>query len=337
MIKPKFLEKKGTIGIVAPSDGFKDGKYKDASLKGAKKLETLGFNIIYSPSCFNSINGRSNSAKTRAKEFEEMYFNPDIDILLAISGGEYEMEILKYLPLNKMSKNPKLFAGYSDNSLLCFILLTNLEIINIYGHNLYELVHNHEVIDNYIKALQGEFLPQLEIVDVSNEDYDYNDKTINEKYKIDYKNNWKLMNCENVDVEGIIIGGLIDNLCCICGTKYDKVKRFIKKYKDDGFIWYFDICLMSTEEVKRALFQFKNAGWFKYAKAIMIGRPVFQSDSFGISYQDNMFDELKELNIPILLDVNISHIPPSFHMINGLKARLTYKNNKGKIEYKEDK
>ena len=335
MINPKYLKKSGTIGIVAPSDGFSDGKYKEASLKAAKKLENMGFNIVYSNSCFNSVNGRSNDAKIRAKEFIDMYFNTDIDILLAISGGEYEMEILKYLPLKKMSEKPKLFAGYSDNSLLSFILLTNLEMINIYGHNLYELVHNHKVIDDFIDSLQGKNIIQEEIRDVSKEDYDYSEKVIKEKYKLDYKNNWKLMNRDKVDVKGIVIGGLIENLTSICGTKYDKVNRFIKKYKEEGFIWYLDICLMPPEEVKRALFQFKNAGWFKYAKAIMIGRPIIQSDSFGISYQDNMYDELKELNIPIILDANISHIPPSFSMINGRIARLTYDGKLGRIEYKE--
>ncbi len=338
MITPKFLKKNGTIGIVAPSDGFEDKKFKEASLRGAKKLEDLGFKVKYSNSCFKSKNGRSASARIRAKEFKEMYFNDDIDILLAISGGEYEMEILKYLPWKKMKENPKLFAGYSDNSLISFLLLTNLEMVNIYGHNLYELAHDHEVIDSYIEALQGNFLTQTEIKDVSREDYDYSEDTITREYKIDYKNDWKIYNAASISLKGIVIGGLMDNLNCICGTKYDKVKKFIKKYKDDGFIWYFDICLMSPEEVKRALFQFKNAGWFKYAKAIMIGRPIIQSDSFGISYQDNMIDELKDLNIPVLLDVNISHIHPSFHMINGKKAKLSYINGIGKIEYlKEEK
>lgn len=333
MIIPKFLRKSGTIGVVAPSDGFTEEKYKVASLKAVKKLEKLGFKVKYANSCFSSINGRSNDARTRAKEFKEMYFNPDIDILIAISGGEYEMEILKYLPLKKMQKCPKLFAGYSDNSLISFIFLTNIELINIYGHNLFELVHNHETIDNYIEALQGRFLPQKEIKDVSKKDYDYSNEVIIEKYKIDYKNDWKLMNANSVNVEGIIIGGLLDDLICICGTKYDKVKRFITKYKDEGFIWYFDICSMSSEQVKRALFQLKNASWFKYTKAIAIGRPIIQDDSFGISYQDNMYDELKDLKIPIVLDVNISHIPPSYHVVNGLKVRLTYNDVNGKIEY----
>jgi len=336
MITPKFLKKSGTIGIVAPSDGFPEGKFKDATLVAENKLRALGYEVKYAKSCFNSINGRSNDAKTRAKEFTEMYFNRNIDILLTISGGEYEMEILKHLPLKAMQKHPKLFCGYSDNSLISFILLTNLEVVNIYGHNLYELAHEHEVIDSYLEALQGNFLPQEEIKEVSKEDHDYNDDVINKNYTIDYKNNWKLLNAVSVDVRGIMIGGLIDNLNCICGTKYDKVKRFLSKYKNEGFIWYLDICLMSPEEVKRTLFQFKNAGWFKYARAIMIGRPIIQSDSFGITYQDNMFDELKDLNIPIILDVNISHIPPSYHVVNGKKARLTYVEGKGKIEYLEE-
>lgn len=334
MITPNFLKKNGTIGVVAPSDGFIDKKYINASLKAAKKLEKLGYKVVFSKNCFSSINGRSSDAKTRSKEFLKMYFDSNIDILIALSGGEYEMEILKYLPLKKMKKNPKLFCGYSDNSILTFILLTNLEIVNIYGHNLYEIIYNHKVIDNYLSAITGVFKPLEEIKNVSKKDYDYNRKVIKDEYKLDYKNNWKIFNCNNnLNINGILIGGLMDNLNCLCGTKYDKVKNFIKKYRDEGFIWYFDICLLSPEEVKRSLFQFKNAGWFKYAKAIMIGRPIIQSDSFGLTYQDNAYDELKDLNIPIIMDVNISHIPPSCHVVNGKKVKFTYSDSKGKVEY----
>ena len=41
--------------------------------------------------------------------------------------------------------------------------------------------------------------------------------------------------------EGRMLGGCIDILSLICGTKYDKVKEFNEKYKEDGIVWYFDI------------------------------------------------------------------------------------------------
>ena len=333
MIVPKFLKKNSTIGIVAPSDCFPSGKYKTAALRGAKKLESLGYSIKYAPSCFNSINGRSNDAKTRAKEFVDMYFDDSIDALIAISGGEYEMEILDYLPLRKMKKHPKLFCGYSDNTVLSFVLLTNLEMINIYGHNLYELAHEHEVINNYLKAIQGKFLPLEEIKDVADKDYDYENKIIKSKYRINYRCDWKVYNSKDIDVKGIMIGGLIDNLYYIHKTKYDKVRRFIRKYRDDGFIWCFDICLFSPDKVRQALKKFKESGWFKNAKAIMFGRTIIKNKK----YEQYILKELKELNVPIVLDVNVSHIPPSYHIVNGKRVRLKYTSGKGKINYLEER
>ena len=43
-----------------------------------------------------------------------------------------------------------------------------------------------------------------------------------------------------MDVTGRLIGGCIDVLKDIIGTKYDGTLDFIEKYKDDGIIWYFD-------------------------------------------------------------------------------------------------
>lgn len=330
---PKFLKRNGTIGVVAPSDGFKDAKYIEACIKSEKKLKELGYTIKYSNNCFNSKNGRSSDGETRAKEFMKMYLDPNVDIIISISGGEYEMEILKYLPLRKIKNKPKLFCGYSDNTVLSYVFLTNLEMINIYGHNFYELFKEHEVIENYIKTLTGDLTELKELKEVSSKDFDYESKELNKKYKIDSHKDWKLMNCEKTDVTGIMIGGLIENLISICGTKYDKTKSFIKKYKDEGYIWYIDICLMSPEFLKRSLFQLKNASWFKYAKAILVGRPIITETDDGVDYHDVIYDELKDLNIPLILDFDISHIPPSSHVVNGAKARLTYKNNEGKIKF----
>ena len=333
MIEPKYLKTNGTIGIVAPSDGINNEKGKESCLKAEKKLINMGYKITYSTSCFNSQNGRSADAITRAKEFSKLYFNKKVDILIAISGGEYEMEIIKYLPLRKMKKYPKLFCGYSDNSILTFIMLTNLEMINIYGHNLYELSHNHEVIDNYLDAIKGKFHSLTELKKVSEKDYDFINDKINDDYNLDCDASWKVFGDLKINTTGILIGGLLDDLICICGTKYDKVRNFTKKYKDSGFIWYLDICTMSPESVKRALFQLKNSGWFRYAKAILVGRPIFKYDAFGTSYIDNMYDELKDLNIPIIFDFDVSHIPPSYHLINGKKVKLVYENELGKINY----
>ena len=117
---PKALDKCGVIGVVAPSAGFTEDKFMVMCDNAKNKLESLGYEIKYSESCFNDINGRSNTSLVRAKEFKEMYLDKNIDILISLSGGEYEMEILDNLDLDVIKNSPvKLFCGW----VLCLTVL----------------------------------------------------------------------------------------------------------------------------------------------------------------------------------------------------------------------
>jgi len=334
---PKKLKNGGTIGVIAPSSGFTEEKFLTMCENAKKKLEILGYNIVYSDSCFKDYYGRSNNSLERAKEFNKFYLDKDIDIIISLSGGEYELEILDNIDLDKIKKYPKkLFCGCSDNTMLTFLLTTYCDIASCYGHNFYEIGINHEVINEYLEFLKGNNNRSIEIKNVEEKDESWKSTVPQIEYNCNYHNDWKIYPREkNIDVEGMIIGGLLDNLICICGTKYDKVNKFLEKYKEKGFIWYLDICTLSPEEVKRGLWQLKNANWFKYIKLFIIARPINQGDSYGKNYRDNMYDELKDLNVPIIFDANIGHIAPSYHIYNGAIARVTKDSKLGIIEYIE--
>ena len=141
---PKRLDKYGKIGVVAPSAGFTEYKYKVMCDNAKNKLEKMDYNILYSESCFNDLNGRSNTSVARAEEFMKMYLDKNVDILISLGGGEYEMEILNNLDLDIIKKSSiKLFCGCSDNTMLTFLLTTYCDIASVYGHNFYEMGIKH--------------------------------------------------------------------------------------------------------------------------------------------------------------------------------------------------
>ena len=161
---PKRLKNKGTIGVIAPSAGFTEDKFLTMCDNSKKRLEELGYNVVYSDSCFNEYYGRSNTSLIRKEEFKKFYLDKDIDIIISLSGGEYEMEILDELDLDELKKYPKkLFCGCSDNTMLTFLLTTYCDVASCYGHNFYEMGINHEVMDNYISFISGKDKDLIEI------------------------------------------------------------------------------------------------------------------------------------------------------------------------------
>ena len=121
----------------------------------------------------------------------------------------------------------------------------------------------------------------------------------------------------DMDVIGRIIGGCIDVLKDLIGTKYDGTIDFIDKYKDDGIIWYFDNFALKSEDLFNSLWHMKQAGWFKYAKGFLIGRTYSAQDVEDFTYIDALKKGIGCLGLPVVFDLDIGHQLPQWTIING--------------------
>ncbi len=333
MIYPKFINKNSVIGIAAPSDGadsiVKINRYKNAY----KRLKKLGFNVFLSDNLFNSEEGRSADAKKRAQEVNDMFLN-DTDLIMCASGGEFLVEILPFVDFNLLKENPKFVAGFSDPTALLYPITTKLDIASIYGKNFSNFGSEklHESEDAFLKLITGDILEQ--------ESYPlYEDEYIKkitglESYNLGKEVKWQVLDNKNVCVSGRVIGGCMDIISVLSGTKYDGGVDFCERYKDDGIIWYFDNCELSCEEVIRVLWKFNELGYFKYAKAIIFGRFGSVSSMFGYDERSCLSKSvLSNLNIPIIFGADFSHKGPCLNVINGAIINIRIQNFKGIISF----
>ena len=75
----------------------------------------------------------------------------------------------------------------------------------------------------------------------------------------------------------------MDCLVNLTGTRFDKTKDFIERYKEDGIIWFLEACDLNVFSIRRAMWQMEQAGWFEHVKAFLIGRPLcFGQDMMGL-------------------------------------------------------
>ena len=138
------------------------------------------------------------------------------------------------------------------------------------------------------------------------------------------------------EFSGRLIGGCIDCLVTLCGTGFDKVSEFNEKYKKDGFIWFLESCDLNPISVRRAVWQLDNAGWFKYMKGVLVGRPYRQDipEAFGLNYYDSITGVLGKYDVPILMDLDIGHLPPTMPIISGALADVKTGDNSISIKYR---
>ena len=333
---PSFLKKGDTIGVLATSCGSNVNPYRIKTMQALKNLEKLGYKIKKGHRIYRNTNAVSAPHDIRAKDFMSFYKNKNINVLWSTGGGELMMGMLPYIDFEKISKLPaKLFIGFSDNTTLTFTLTTKCDVATLYACNItsfsYDTLHidtldtlslltNNKLSFDSYPFYQGLIKPStpLEFID----------------YEEEVK--WLSLSEKDEEFEGRIIGGCIDVLVSLVGTKYGDISTFLEKYKDDGFIWYFDNCELNSCGLYRALFQLKEAGFFKYVKGFLIGRNGSSFEPLGYSFKQALIDTLSSYNVPIIYDVDISHISPKIPIINGAIAKVTYKNNKGNITYKLD-
>ncbi len=331
MIYPDKIKKGDTIGICAPSGSVID-KVKKMRLKNAhRNLKNYGYKVIETAHVQkDTLDPIYNEIK--ARELEELYLNPDVKYIMCASGGDFLIEILNFINFDIIKNNIKWLQGYSDPTGLLYTITTNYDIATIYGYNAttYGMSKWHPSITSGLAQIEGISKTQKSFTYYQETHTEY--KTGLEGFLEEKRVKWKGLHQEKeITMQGRIIGGCLDVILNIIGTKYDKTKEYVHKYRNDGIIWYFDNFGLDNESLIRAMWQLKNAGYFDYCKGIVFGRSNRNESFYNISFKEALARSLDDLNVPIIYDADIGHKDPTITIINGSLATITLTNGKGQI------
>lgn len=335
MIYPSFIKENACIGVPAPSAGADNAERINKSLNAKKTLEKLGYKLVLSKNLLKSEKGRSAPAKERAKEINDMFRNKNVDMILCAAGGEFLVEILPYIDFNAIKENPKFIAGFSDPTGLLYPITTKLDIATIYGQNFTSFGSEslHQSQKDFLEIVKGN-LKEEHSYDLYEGEY-LEKKTGLENYNLTEKVYWNTLDNKPVNLKGRIIGGCFDLIANIAGTKYDGINEFNEKYKNDGIIWYFDNCKLSKEETIRVLWKMNELNYFKYAKGVIFGRFGVDESRYNYDVKSCLEDSiLKELNVPVIFDADISHKAPCLTIVNGSITEINIKDGKAKVLFK---
>ena len=343
---PEFLKEKGTIGFVAPSFGCAIEPYYSAFNNAIKKWEEMGYKLNLGPNCFASNGvGISNEPRLCGEELSEWYCDEENDIILSCGGGELMCETVPFMDFERMKNaTPKWYMGFSDNTNFVFLSTILMDTAAVYGPcaSTFGMEPWHDAVQDAWDVLCGKKdtvtgYDLWEKEGVKDEEhpllpYNVTEPVVIKKYLCE--NGVAAETQEDISFEGRLIGGCMDVLQMYPGTPYDKVKEFNEKYKEDGIIWFLEACELNLMSIRRCLWQLKQAGWLEYLKGFLIGRPMlFGEESFGIDQYRAVTDVLAEYNVPIIMDLDIGHLPPMMPIISGSTAKVTVKGNDVSIQY----
>lgn len=202
-----------------------------------------------------------------------------------------------------------------------------------------------EDLENMTKEAEGQNKNIIEDLDISKDPNSINNiessKELNicnlkeetYQYNLTEKTEWKnLYGKRKIKIKGRTLGGCLDVIREFFGTKYDNINNYIEKHKEEGIIWFLECFEMTSPEVYRVLWQMKNAGYFNNCSGIIFGRPCMIREDYGMSFNQAVEEALESLDIPIICDADIGHIPPQMAIVNGGILEITSEDGKGVVK-----
>ena len=126
----------------------------------------------------------------------------------------------------------------------------------------------------------------------------------------------------------------------VCGiltemsAQFDYVNQFNEKYKEDGIIWFLEACDLNVFAIRRAMWQMEEAGWFRYVKGFLIGRPLcFGQEMMGLDQYQAILSVAGEKNVPVIMDADLGHLAPMMPIVTGSLAEVRVCDNDITIRY----
>ncbi len=336
LIYPEPLKKGDLIAITASSSGVE--KHLHPLLKKSKSyIEKLGYTVIEGETIWTNDKCVSNKKEKRAEELQNFLLDDKVKAIIPPWGGEFLMEILPLMDWELLkTKKPKWILGYSDTSTFLFVYTLLTGYATTHGTNYIDLGMDsldettarwHDVL----RTAKNEIVEQ-----VSSKKYqsawDFSKPYLN----LNTPTNWIILGKENSNEEvhfsGRLIGGCLDTLSILVGTPFASVQEFSKRFcEDTGMIWYLESCDMTAAEIYRSLWQMKQCGWFENTNGVLFGRPAGYGPSKNFECEDAYHRIFDELDIPIVYDVDIGHVPPQLTLVNGAFAKVSSSAGKGKV------
>jgi muramoyltetrapeptide carboxypeptidase len=322
---PRPLRPGDRIGVTSPSAGASG----DAAARIAFCVDWLrgrGYDVEVGE-CMDGSGLTSAPAAQRAAELTRMLADPQIACVVPPWGGETAIDLVDLLDWDLLAgAEPTWLVGYSDLDTVLLPVTTRLGWATIHGDNLADtpysvpdgLVHWLDVAGAEGAVVQRDSGLVADWVRVET------DARATEWTHV-REGRWEVLGGGSaegggVDVSGRLIGGCVETIVNLAGTAYGDVRAWAEGL-DEPTVVYVEACEEHAVNICRYLHSLRLAGWFDRAAAVLVGR-TNAPDHHQLTQREAVVDALGRLDLPIVMDLEIGHVPPHLPLVNGALARV---------------
>jgi len=325
IIYPEKLKTGDEIRVVAPAQSMAIISKETREIAN-KRFSDMGFKLSFGKHIEENDQFNSSSIDSRVRDIHDAFSDKNVKGILTVIGGYNSNQLLDYLDWETIGKNPKVFCGFSDITILNNAIFQKTGLVTFYGphySSFGQKLHFDYTLDYFKKCLMEnnsfEVFPSKHWSDDKWYENQENRNLITNK-------GWVVIN--EGAAEGIVIGGNIGTFLLLQGTKYfPEAKDVVLFLEDDDLPGD-----SSAVEFERGLQSIIQQSKLKI-KGIVIGR--FQKASnVTIEKITKIVKTKKELDsVPVIADVDFGHTDPKITFPIGGRVKIIANKNTSKIEF----
>lgn len=327
LAKPTALKKGDKVAAISLSWGGA-GEVPHRYEVGKKALQDIfGLEVVETKHALKSAQWIYENPKARAEDLMEAFADKSIKAIISNIGGEDSIRTLKYIDIDVVKQNPKIFIGFSDSTITHFLCL-KAGLTSFYGTSL--LVgfaenggmHQYQIDDIYKTLFSsnpvGQIFPNQE--GWTSERLEWRDISLqHQKRKLIKSNGWNFLQGKD-KVQGRLVGGCIEVLEFMKGTNYwlsanewNDTILFLETSEDmptpDYFRWW--------------LRNYAAQGILHKISGLILGRPYH--NKYVKEYNTELLKVLKEegvTDLPVVTEMDFGHTCPTFTLPYGVLAEI---------------
>jgi len=328
LISPPRPKKGDKAIIVSPSAGLMPFAKKRV-LRAKENLKNIGLIVEFSKHAKENEGYVSSSIDNRVSDLHDAFADKNCSLIMASIGGNHSNQLLAHLDFKLIKDNPKVFIGYSDNTVLHFALFTQANLQSYYGPCfLTQFGEYPEVFDFTIGHFKDVVLKKNNTLDIVPSEA-HTDEILDWFTGEDSKRRRKLTKNKGYEwwnkgkASGWCLPFAIPSINHLLGSIYMPSSR--------GAVAMIDIPEgktifegLSIDEFDSYFTDLINIGFFDEVKALCVGRAYHYSEEDISTVKDIVLERFRNvgIEIPTVYGLDFGHTDPLITLPLGASIRL---------------
>jgi muramoyltetrapeptide carboxypeptidase len=294
IIKPRAIKRGDAIGVVAPAGPVDRERMERAFARVGHR----GFRIKTYGDIYRSRGYLAGDDATRAAELMAAFADPETAAVWCARGGYGVVRILDRLDFDAIRRNPKVFAGFSDITLLHIAIQQRTGLITFHAPNLQD---GFGKPDDMPAANEAAIWRAI----IADERQEAVGSNSDRSYSFDFSGVNKKLDLRPIAAgvaTGRLIGGNLAVICGVTGTPFE--------IETAGRILFLEDISERVYRIDRYLSQLKLAGKLSAVAGILLGDFSYEAGEKADEQSDihALFKEyLGHLGVPVLAGFPAGH------------------------------